>query len=428
MDRGLVSILVLGISFMFIFTAFQTMCNIEKTVLSSITHESNDFSGDGYVSLAIIYGSFAICNWIAPSVVTLIGPRSTMLIGSLTYCAFTASFLIPRTWLLYVSSALLGLGAALMWNGQGVYLSRASSLTTISRNSAIFWAMLQGSMLMGNAFVWHEFSGKTEVDATTRCFLITTLVAVALLGVFILLTLPSHSVSQQAAHPLAIMKGALELLITPHMVFLSFTFFYTGLELSFFSGVYSPSVGFTKSLGAKHLVGLSGICVGLGEVLGGVVCGIIGPKWRRDGIVLIGYVAHAVAFVCALINLPDKAVFGDTDTISLLVPPSISIALLAAFLLGFGDACFNTQIIAMLASVFAAQSADAFALFRFVQSFGASMSFAYSTVLGLRVQLAILAVAGALGTLAFWRIEWRTKIFNVNIEDMEKKRLPSAED
>lgn len=44
----------------------------------------------------------------------------------------------------------------------------------------------------------------------------------------------------------------------------------SGLELSFYSGVYSSSIGFTKNFGeiAKQLVGLSGIFIGVGEVLG----------------------------------------------------------------------------------------------------------------------------------------------------------------
>lgn len=46
--------------------------------------------------------------------------------------------------------------------------------------------------------------------------------------------------------------------------------FFSGIELSFFSGVYSPSIGFTKQMGSnvKQLVGLSGIFIGVGEVVG----------------------------------------------------------------------------------------------------------------------------------------------------------------
>lgn len=66
-----------------------------------------------------------------------------MVIGSLAYLAFMVSFLWPQTWLLYAASALLGVGAALIWTGQGTYLSRCSNPTNISRNSGVFWAMLQ---------------------------------------------------------------------------------------------------------------------------------------------------------------------------------------------------------------------------------------------------------------------------------------------
>lgn len=56
---------------------------------------------------------------------------------------FMVTFLFPKTWLLYVASGVLGAGAALIWTGQGNYLTRCSNETNISRNSGIFWAMLQ---------------------------------------------------------------------------------------------------------------------------------------------------------------------------------------------------------------------------------------------------------------------------------------------
>lgn len=45
---------------------------------------------------------------------------------------------------------------------------------------------------------------------------------------------------------------------------------FLGLELSFFSGVYSSAIGFTNKIGkhSKQLVGLSGVFIGVGEVLG----------------------------------------------------------------------------------------------------------------------------------------------------------------
>lgn len=41
--------------------------------------------------------------------------------------------------------------------------------------------------------------------------------------------------------------------------------------------------------------------------------------------------------------------------------------MLCSFLIAFGDACFNTQVLSILGSIYASDSAPAFALFKFVQ-------------------------------------------------------------
>ena len=146
----------------------------------------------------------------------------------------------------------------------------------------------------------------------------------------------------------------------------------TGLELSFFSGVYSPSIGFTSALGsdAKQYVGLSGICIGIGEVSGGILFGLLGSKMKkvgRDLIVIFGFILHIVSFILIFLNLPNSAPFGDTTDTAYFNPPIASVALMCSFLLGFGDACYNTQIYAMLGGYFARNSTAAFALFKFTQ-------------------------------------------------------------
>lgn len=188
----------------------------------------------------------------------------------------------------------------------------------------------------------------------------------------------------------------------------------TGLELSFYSGVYSPSIGFTLGFGesAKQLVGLSGICIGLGEVIGGVTFGLLGKRtirFGRDPIVLAGFVVHVIAFFLIFMNLPTNAPLGDTTDISYLNPPLAYVALVCSFLLGLGDACFNTQVYSMLGGVFASQSAAAFALFKFVQSVGAAASFIYSSYCGLNTHLLILVGTGTVGTASFVMVEWAQK-------------------
>lgn len=142
--------------------------------------------------------------------------------------------------------------------------------------------------------------------------------------------------------------------------------------MSFFSGVYSPSIGFTLKFGdnAKQLVGLSGICIGVGEIFGGVLFGLLGnktTKYGRDPIVIMGFFVHLISFLLIYLNLPNDAPFNNTHDVGHFDPPLAWVALLCSGLLGFGDACYNTQIYSMLGGVFAKNSVAAFAVFKFAQ-------------------------------------------------------------
>ncbi|VVD04557.1 UNC93-like protein MFSD11 isoform X1 [Leptidea sinapis] len=442
MERRFMNVILLGFGFMFVFTAFQTMGNIEKTILDSITQDDSSFTGDGYTSLAIIYATLALCNWMAPSVISITGPRGAMLIGAVTYLFFIITFLFPRTWLLYVASVMIGAGAAAIWTGQGNYLTLNSDADTISRNSGIFWAMLQCSLFFGNLFVFIKFQGKTHIDLETRNVVFGALTAVCAVGiVFLLLLRPIRrapaiddvkSEMVESAGPMEAFKGALRLFGTRDMIMLSAAFIYTGVELSFFSGVYSPSIGFTLAMGdnVKQLVGLSGVFIGLGEVLGGALFGILGNKttrWGRDPIVIMGYFIHMTSFFLIFINLPNVAPFGDTMDTS-YISPSSYLAMFCSFLLGFGDACYNTQIYSILGGKYADNSTSAFALFKFTQSLAAAACFFYSSKALLSVQLGVLAVLATVGTAAFCRVEWRdrARARGMSIDVVEDKLSPAT--
>jgi MFS family permease len=446
MNVKFTNVLVLGFGFMFLFTAFQTMGNIEQTILKSISRDDPSFEGNAYVSLAIIYAVFSLCNWIAPPIISLTGPRGAMLLGAVTYCLFMVSFLWPHDWLLYTVSAVLGFGAAIIWTGQGTYLSRCSDESTISRNSGIFWAMLQMSMFIGNLFVFFQFQGKTHIDQETRTLVFTVLIAIGILG-FIFLAGLRRVDSEEVVHAddpepdedvpsgssnnmMAAFKSSIQLFFTKDMILLSIAFFYTGLELSFFSGVYSPSIGFTSAFNdlAKPLVGLSGIFIGVGEVFGGVLFGLLGSKTKKLGrnpIVVMGFIIHFVSFVLIFLNLPNASPLGETSDVAFFNPPIPSVALTCSFLLGFGDSCFNTQIYSMLGGVFAKKSTEAFSIFKFTQSIAAAISFAYSSYLGLRIQMIILVVLGVVGTASFYIVECAQRRKQAE-ESQEKSKLDTT--
>ncbi|KAH7693342.1 Ion channel regulatory protein, partial [Aphelenchoides avenae] len=118
----------LGIAFFFVFFAFNSQGFIEQTVVDT---------------LAIIYFVFTFANFVAAPIVGKLKAKWSMVVGALTYGIFQAGFLFLNEPFLYISSAMMGIGAAVIWTAQGKYLSLNSSEETAGKHSGIFWAISQ---------------------------------------------------------------------------------------------------------------------------------------------------------------------------------------------------------------------------------------------------------------------------------------------
>ncbi|KAI9584928.1 hypothetical protein GQX74_006823 [Glossina fuscipes] len=425
MDAKFWNIIVMGFGYMLIFTAFQTLGNIEKNLLASLAEEDKTFSGDGFISLASIYVVFAFANWLAPSVLAVTGPRISIISASLFFSLFTFIFFFTSTWLLYTVGVLLGIAAAVVWTAQGVILSRCSDSDTIARNSGLFWVMYELSFIFGNMLVIYEFRNKKHIDANARREVVWFLTASSILGtlsLFALRNVPKDTFNsdEELQQPELSFLGrawfafrtAVQLFVTRDMLLLNVTFIYTGLLTTFVTGLYGAIVGFTKKLATKDIIGMVGICIGAGEVFGGCAATYFAPKIIRyaiDVIILTGYGLHMFSFALVMLNLPNKAPFADTDDVSFIDPPRVWIALLCAFLTGVGDACIHIQIYSLLGVIYANQSAEAFAIFTFVDSLSASIAFFYAIALGLYGQVAILMLFSTLGSFTICFLKWNLK-------------------
>ncbi|KAM9473233.1 UNC93-like protein MFSD11 isoform 1-T5 [Salvelinus alpinus] len=434
--KTLLNIIILGFGFMFMFTAFQTCGNIEQTVIKSFN--STEFHGSGYTSMAIIYGVFSASNLIAPSVVAVIGPQLSMFFSGLVYSGYIAMFIHPYTWSFYTASVVVGIAAAILWTSQGNLLTINSTDATIGRNSGIFWALLQFSLFFGNMYIYFAWHGHVHISDKDRQTVFISLTVISLVGSFLffliqkpepeatpseaseslLQTESTESASIVVATPglgsqaLDAFKKALQLSVTKEMLLLSISIAYTGLELTFYSGVYGTCIGAMTQFGddAKSLIGLSGIFIGLGEILGGGVFGMLNKcnRFGRNPVVLLGLITHFVAFYLIFLNIASDAPIAPEEGTHLqaYITPSVELALLCSFLLGLGDSCFNTQLLSIVGFMFREDSAPAFAVFKFVQSITAALAFFYSNYLLLHWQLLIMVVVGFLGTLSFFVAEW----------------------
>jgi len=440
---GIYNVVLLGLGFCFTFAGFNTMGGIQTLVFDSAKNPDSGgfvegYNGNGFWSLAISYLAFTFGNILAPSIVATIGPRATLVVSSLSYVFYILQLLVLNDGLLYFASVVLGLGSALYWTAQGNFLALNSTESTIARNSGIFWAMFASSGIIGNLIVYTQFRGKEFIDTDTRNIVGGVLIGLGGAATLVMLALappggePDGANTQQEEKkgPIKALKDSGKLLLTRDMLLLAFTFFYTGLQLNIWSAVYNTCLGFTSNFGdeRKGLAVISGIFIGLGEVLAGGAFGIFGQFLsikRKMPIIILGFVCCITAYILIFINIPKEAPFGETDIIEHVsfIEPNKYVAMVASFFLGFSDACFNTQILSLLGDVYKKDSTSAFAIYKFFQVAATSIAFWYSPVIHLYWQLLIATIFCTLGSISFIVVE----VLNKNKLESVKKEEQGAE-
>ncbi|CAB3400302.1 unnamed protein product [Caenorhabditis bovis] len=404
----------LGIGFFFNFFAFNSQGFIEEVVIDSASADQKINNHAGYYSLAIIYAVFTAANFIAAPIVDILSPKWAMVVGALCYAAFQVGFLFLNEIYLYASSAVLGFGAAIIWTGQGSYLSQNCTKATTSRNSALLWGLSESSLLGGGIFLCAIFGATSATtltpDIINVLYAVFTILAVSSAIIFAFLQAPVFPESRNKNDYADLIGGTFKLMVTKKMLLLSIVFGYTGIELSFWSAIYPTCISFTRQLGTNTnlFLALNMITTGFGQGTAGLLFGLLGEKLRkigRDSVVLLGAVVHLLAYALCYMNFPPDASLKQTDDLGGLLYPNISISLIIGFLLGFGDAAWNTQLYSYICDSFPDKSSQAFAVFKFYQSGLSCAAFFYSPVLQLQWHLAILTKSAILASAVYFIAE-----------------------
>jgi len=412
--RKMFNIFLLGLCFCFVFTGFNTLSQTQNLIYDGAESYVDNFHVNGLVTNGIVYGCLAFASWISPSIVVALGSRVAMILAATTYLFYMANFFILVPWLIYVANVILGIGAAVIWTAQGNLLANNSDPTTITRNSGVFWAMNMSSSFIGNTLAFFLFKDEDVISESTKNVLAIILTSVSGAGALLMLFFrPTPWAEKAKVSMVDTLKDSGKLFITPRMALFTLTLFYTGLNQAIWGGVLTSSIGFTKMLetgdfSSKSLAAISGIIVAAAEVIGGILFGFMGHltvKRGRHPIIILGFVLSMVAYVLMLINLPSDATIDETEADAIIGAPSLALAYTTSFLLGFSDACFNTQVISILGGVFVEQSASAFGIFKFVQSLASATAFVYSSRIALHWQLLIIAIFDVLGTAACVKVE-----------------------
>lgn len=428
------NVVVHGIAFMIIFSAFQTASEYAQPIL-----EDQDLGDLGFQSAAVIYLSLACANIVAPAVVEKLGPKKAMIVGASLYLVYLASFLKPTRATVLLSSVVLGFGGAVLWAAQGVFLIENSDPRRRGRDTGIFWALLQCRLLIGNAVAYNTLaeSGTTEaVNASDAHRFYFLLLLLGIAGVSVLFCLRRRegqqvgesNINPEGAHQTSsILHGVnsmYALFRTKQVQSLAVCFVYTGLVLTFWSGKYfelmaghmdswmwSPSE--LNPFNAQ-IVAVGGVCVGIGEIIGGLGSGFIADRFGRVCVYAGASVCHFAAFVFCLFAFSNR--FADVSDVV-----HIRCAYAVGALLGLGDASLNTAMYSLLGDMSTtvlppvdtengtleqgskrhSSSVPLIASFKLVQSLAATVAFFYSGSAPFMLQVGVLVSFLCVGTFCF---------------------------
>ena len=439
--REIYNVILLGISFAFLFMAFSTTQALSVSSLRTAfppTNCTQNFFVEniGYYTLLLLYVIFTFSNLFAPGFVKLLGPKLGLILSGLTYVLFVAVYIYPMVYSLYLMACVIGIGAAVLWTSQGKLLLDNSNEQTVERNSGIFTALFLCNFIPGNLFVILYLGKSPEISYFHRYIIFSFLTFLGLLGVFIFLfIIPNKPVREVIGKKILcrnrlinyfkdFLSGIWDII---HVAFrlnslLLFPIFYiSGLSVNIYAGgVYATCFGTVQApLYRVGFASLSLLLAGIGGVIGSSLFAINGRlcryKLTLKSMLLISLFVASVASLLIYYNMPPycnlpNSLFQLLDG-ELIKHSNVYVALLCSVLLGFSDSFIKSIIYSSIGLVYEKSlSAPAVSLYKFFESLSLTLAFFYNPLLNLYMQLLIFVVVFIVAVLAYIFLDFRINL------------------
>eukprot|EP00126_Sphaerothecum_destruens_P013316 Sdes_comp22788_c0_seq1m21186 len=377
------NIVLMGIVFLFVFTAFSTI-QVYAGKMYDPTTSSN--------MLTTLYAVFAVFSFFSPSVANKLGCRVTMMIGTFGYGALVAVGLVFfetgfSNGLVIFGGALCGIGAALLWTGQGRLILQYSTNENRGTNFAIFWSLFQAAAVVGGILTWTYFATMGNQEGSTTLYII--FLCVVLAGSFCLLFLKSPQQLQakdidiEAIRRLESefsrfswmdeIKSTLAMFSRKEMLLLAPLFWYTGFNQPYQLNVFVRF--FTNTS-----LGMGMVIFYAAEILGAIFIGYLldnlNPSRRRHLLVWGQYLLGVLSFALAIHEEWDYVWYKDAPSYDIgdrnLILPSIIF-----FMWGLSDSMIQTYCYWLMGNLYSKgeNQARAVGFYKFVQSVGWSIGF-----------------------------------------------------
>ena len=405
-----VNVLHLSISFLLLFTSYNTTQNLESILNGS----------HGLASLGVLYISFSLSSiLLANTVLDLLNPRMSLVLGSFCYFCYIGGNLsiIPGA-ILYVAAIITGFGASVLWTAQGVYLQQNSNDTNMGRHSGVFWSIFQLNSIVGNLiaqFVLNSNDGDgcgdgSLVDNILIGFF-AALTLVSVISFFFLRKSPVEKKSVSASINIveeewgAPVKKKLDILsvfklladlrilhIVPMMI-------YIGITVPVYFGFITSRIG---SGWSGYMMTIFGIF----DTLGSVLAGQLSDKFGRLPVVIFGAVSSIIGLILIFFagvcrTSEDVQSCGSEEVTTTTYQCSSHVVALffaGAVMNGLADGVFNTQNYALIGDYFNDNATTAYALNVFVKSTTSGAFFfliiwiPFAAVAGIMTVLVLLTV------------------------------------
>jgi len=437
--RILKNVVAISFAFMCLFTAFQSMANLQSSI--------NSEAGLGTISLATIYVALIVsCMFLPSLVIKRLTCKWAMVACTFTYSLYMVAQFYPKTYTMIPAAIILGFGAAPMWSAKCTYLTQVGTLyadivqdaaePVIVKFFGIFFLLFQSSQIWGNlissmvlnpgqgegASVPSEeslaicginycpgveaASNNTNLERPPESRIYT------LAGIFLGLAIASSALiallvdnlgrygeqdrgnNKEEKSPLQLLLATFYHMKKPYQLLIIPLTLWSGFEQGFIQADFTKA--YVSCAWGIHKVGLVMITYGVCDAICSFSFGFVIKRIGRVPIFVMG----------ALINYGVIIAFFQWSP---RPDQPYGFFLMAAFW-GIADAVWQTQINALYGVIFTNTSEAAFSNYRLWESLGFAISFVYADHLCIEVKAYILLVVLTVGMAGYFIIElWERK-------------------
>jgi len=345
-SREFYNVFMLGLSFMTVFTAFNTT----QGTMTTFHAEA------GFWSLCVLYAFFAFTNLVSAVVVKKLGSRTSLFIGAVPYCAFVLTAAFNSNIALIVVGAFVGIGAAILWTAHASFLSFNAG-EDMGFYSGLFFGIFQINGILGNVL-----TGALLNAGISQFYIFSILTVISIVGLVLICYLvppkPSAALKDFDSNNDSMsnmIKETFKIILSDRrMVLFHPISIYSGFSMTLFMGLLPPRVELSY-------LGWALATLGLAEVVGSLVFGKLADLLGTWPVMMGTLVTHALALTCSFF-------FNSAEPYLWFV---------TMFLAGLADAGLNTSIYAILGSpaYFKSKPAYAFSGFKLVQSIAMAAGF-----------------------------------------------------